>query len=801
MSVLQDIRLAVRLLGRTPVSTAISLLSVALSVGATAVVFAAIKSVLIDPLPYARSEELVLLRSEYPRMQEQSQGDWVVWNDIRELPVRTQTLESIGVYGNAMFDLAGDGRTTPEALYGLRMSANLFRVLGVSPMIGRNVLPEEGVPGHPDVMILSHGLWVRRFNSDRSVIGRAVVVNGRACTVVGVMPPEFNFPMRRGAVRTPSPYVEFWAAPLETPSNPIAGLGAVGRLRPGVSVQQARQDLASISRALEREFPATNRDRVLTANSLRSRTVGSASSGLLLLMAATVLFMLIGCANVANLLLARGFAREGEMAVRLALGAGKARIVRQLLTESCVLAVLGGVCGFLLTVWAWTFLPAIAPVSIPRLAAARSDSSVFVFALALAVLNGLLFGIVPALRMPRWSGLGARGAATGRHDRVRFSLVATEVALAVLLVVVGGQVLSSFVQLVRTDPGFQLDRVLASVVLPAHERYPNQKERGLFYRRMLDSVRGIPGVQSAGTVDALPFSGENHGGSVSAGSQRLTAEIDVAGGDYLQTMGIRLLEGRWFREEEMIASNDSAIVNTLIAEALWPGDSAIGKRVCVHCTPEDPDNWKQVIGVVSNASHRALDEAQMGNVYLAAGAMESAAFLVVRTDRPTGEIGKAIRGAIAALDPNQPVFLSASMRELISDSVADRRFMMVLLAITGSLALMMSAAGVYGVIAYTTSRRTQEIGIRMALGATPSNVVRLVFTQGFRAVALGLAVGLVAAWITKLLLRTAVLGLESSNPASILVAAMLVTATALTACWIPARRAIQIDPMSALRQD
>jgi putative ABC transport system permease protein len=805
MPIVQDVRLALRLLRRAPVPTAIALISIALSVGATAVVFAAIQSVLIDPLPYARPAELVQFRSEYPRMQEQAHGDWVVWNDTRELARRTRTLQAIGVYGNAIFDLQGDANAPPEALYGLRASANLFPVLGVSPMLGRNILSSEDQPGHPDVMILSYGLWVRRFHSDRAVVGRSVTVNGHGCLVVGVMPPAFNFPLRRQAAHTPSPYVEFWAAPLTAPANPGAGLGAVARLRPGVSLQQARQDVASISRGLEHDFPATNRDRVLTLNLLRDRVIGAAARGLWLLMAAAIVFMLIGCTNVANLLLARGRTRRREIAVRVAIGAGHRRIVRQLLTESCVLAVLGGLGGYLLTAAAWRILPAVAPVSIPRLAAARANTAVFGFALALAIVNGILFGTVPALRMAAWRDFGSRGAASGRRDRVRSSLVAAEVALSVLLVVLGGQVLAGFLRLVATDPGFQADRVLASVVLPAPERYRTPEQRSLFYQRILDAVRALPGVVSAGTVDALPFSGENHGGSVSGGespaARPMTAEIDVAGGEYLQTMGIRLLAGRWFREEEMSPSSDSAIVNTLVARRLWPGASAVGQRICVDCTPENPRNWKRVVGVVTNTSHAALDEPRIGNVYLAAGAMRTSVFLVVRTERPAGEIGRAIRRAVAAIDPNQPVFLSASLRDLIADSVAGRRFIVMLLTVTGCLALILSAAGVYGVISYTTSRRTQEIGIRMAVGATPANVFSLIFRQGFLTVAIGLAVGMSASWVCLRSLRGLLPGLESDQALYLWIAAALVTVAAGIACWVPARRATRTDPISALRQE
>jgi predicted permease len=807
MTLMQDLRLAARLMRRAPLASVIALGSIALSVGATAVVFAAIKSVLLDPLPFSRPAELVGFRSEYPAVLQQSIGDWVVWNDAREIDRRTRTLGPLGIFGNAIFDLAGDAGATPEALYGVQMNSNLFRVLGVQPMLGRNMNGEEDAPGHAEVMLLSYGLWVRRFQGDPAVVGRTVTGSGRTCQIIGVMPPGFNFPLRRSAAHTPSPYVEFWMAPFHKSPNPAAGMGAVSRLRSGVTLQQARQDLAAISADLAREFPETNRGRVLDLNGVLEGAVGAAGTRLWLLMAAAVLFMLIGCANVANLLLARGFARQREMAVRLALGARPRRLVRQLFTESCLLAVGGGVAGYLLTAIAWHILPAVAPVSIPRLAAARADGGVFGFAVALAIVNGVLFGIAPALRMAGWAraSIGTRGAASGRRDRVGWLLVSAEVALSLLLVVTSSQVVAGFQHLMAIGPGFQPDHVLASVVLPAPLRYREPERRSAFYHRILDAVRALPGVESAGTTDALPFSGENHGGFLSNAegplAQPLTAEVNVVGGDYLRAMGIRLLEGRWFREEEMNPANDSAIVSTLVAQRLWPGESAIGQRICVFCTPEHPGNWKRVIGVVSGANHIALDEPSTANVYQAADAMQRSVFLVVRSTRPAGEMEKAIRRAIATLDPEQPVLLSASMRELIADSVADRRFVALLLGITGALALLLSTAGVYGVVSYTTSRRTREIGIRMAVGATPGKVLALIFRQGFRAVALGMAAGVAALRATARPLAAALPGVEWRGGGWLWMAGALVIAAAAIACWIPARRATGTDPMAALREE
>jgi putative ABC transport system permease protein len=487
------------------------------------------------------------------------------------------------------------------------------------------------------------------------------------------------------------------------------------------------------------------------------------------------------------------------------MGAGTSRILRQLLTESCLLAVLGGLGGYLLTAAAWKALPAIAPVTIPRLASARADSTILGFALGIAVLNGVLFGMAPALRLARSRAIalrdfGARGLAGGK-DRVRSFLVISEVALSVLLVVAGGQLVGGFAKLISTDPGFQADKLLSSVVLPTPERYPDPAKRGLFYKRILDSVRALPGVESAGTVDALPFSGENHGGIVKLTDDSwIQAEVDVVGGEYLQTLGIRLLKGRWFREEDMSEKSDSVIVSDFVEKHFWPGESALGRRICLFCT-EHLNNWKQIVGVVSGARHIALNEGQLGNVYMAANAMQESYFVVVRTQRPTGEMEKEIRRAIASIDPNQPVFLSTTMTALIADSVADRKFIMLLMAITAGLALIMSAAGIYGVVSYTTSRRTQEFGVRVAVGATPRDLLSLVFSQGFMTVSIGIALGIAAALATMRSLRAFLAGLESTNSSYALMATALVACTAALACWIPARRASRMDPCSALRQE
>lgn len=809
-SFLTDARHALRGIRNTPAAL-IAVASIAVSVGATAVVFAAIKTVLIDTLPYQHADELIQIRTVYPKADRPSQADWMFWKDLQEVIRNNVTLQSIGVYRNALFTLAGDENTFPEALFGERVSASLFPMLGVSPMLGRNILPEEDTAGHSEVIILSYGLWVRHFDSGRGIVGRTIRMNGHDCVVIGVMPGGFDFPLRKTtSVRTPLPYMEFWAPLQIDPGGLENGLGAIGRLRPGVTLAAAQQDLAALGEDLARRFPNTNRDHTFRAGLAKDRALGSASRGLWLLMATALLFMLIGCSNVANLMLARGLSRDREIAVRLALGARPGRIIRQLLTESCVLALLGGLSAYCIVVLAWRVLPAIVPVTIPRLAASRADSTVLVFALGMSLLNGILFGIVPALRAaahPRpvaLAGLGARGAG---GNRLRSGLIAAEVALAMILVILGGQLLASFARLLTTDPGFSQQGLMASVIIPTADQYQRPENRTRFFERILDSVDSIPGVDRVGTVDALPFSGENHGGYVSTTDAAVfnpngqeIAEVDVVSSDYLQAMGARLLEGRWFEQQDMGDKSDFAIVDEFAARRFWPGRSPIGQHVCINCLPGQPRNWRRVVGMVSSMHHMALDGPPSSSVYLAQSALSSASFLLVRTNRPEADMAFAIRRAVSAIDPNQPVFLTASLSSWVADSIADRRFIMTLLAALAFLALAMSAAGVYGVIAYTTSRRTQEIGIRMAVGATPLRIHALIFGQGFLAVAGGLIFGLAAALILLRTLRGWLAGL-GADPIRVIIAIALVTVAAALACWIPARRATQVDPMSALRAD
>ncbi len=793
---------------------AIAIFSIALTVGATSVVYAAVRSVLLAPLPYAHPEELVQIRTDSAGVRP-SQADWVSWHDMQDLGRDSRTLSQVAIFHYSLVSLTGGGNALPEALYGLSVSSNLFPLLGVTPMLGRKIRPEEDRPGN-DVMLLSYGLWVRRFQSDRGVLGRKLEVNGHPCTVIGVMAPGFDFPMRMATtVKTPSRHMDFWASlPVEPArvDRRNTGYGAVARLRRGVSIAEAAQDLSAVSAALEKEYPASNTGRRLSLSPLRERALGLAPAGLALLLAACAVFLLIGCANVANLLLARAAGRDREVAIRLALGASRWQVMRQFLAEAVTLGLLGGFAGWGLAALAWRLLPALSPASIPRLAASRADGAVFVFAVSVSILNSLLFGLAPALNAARRLPAGALreagtgGAIGGTSSRFRALLVAAEVSLAVVLVVIGGTLTGSFVQLLRSDPGFQQDRLLASIVVPTSDEYRTPERRRALFRGILDQVAAIPGVEAAGAVDALPFSGQNNGAAVSgdaaplrrAGEQPV-AEVDTVSAGYLSAMGVRLRQGRLFGEEDVEQARPVALINQAAADLLWPGVSPLGKRICVNCSPEKPAQWKEVVGVVGDIRHSGLEDRSNPQVYLAAGALESAQFLVVRTARPAAELVRAIRGAVAAADPRQPVFLSATMSSLIADSVSDRRFIMMLLASTAGLALLLASAGVYGVISYITSQRTREIGVRMALGATPAQVGSLVFLQGMRWVVAGCVLGLIAAFALERALRSVLAGLGGGGGQWVAPALGVVAAAAALACWAPARRATRVDPIRALR--
>ena len=813
---MNDFRHALRLFRRTPALTFVSVLSLALTIGTTAVVFTAFKAVLLNPLPYSRPEELLLLSSGG------AAAHWVSWSDMQDVARRNRSFQSVATYHYSLLNLKGDGSNPPQALYGLRVSANLFRTLGVAPLIGRDILPQEDQPGRNHQIILSYGLWKSRFAADANVLGRTLSGNGIDYTVIGVMPPGFDFPLRLATtVRTPAPYMEFWTPEGQDPAKDDrngTGFAAIARLRPGVTPGQAVQDLGSIARDLEREYPRSNKDRRIDALPLEPYTLGNSRPALLILMAAAALFMLIGCSNVANLLLSLSVARRREIGMRLALGAPRARIVRQLMSESAVLALAGGVCAWMLTEVAWTLLPAIVPQNIPRLITASVDWRVFAFTLAVALANGMLFGIVPALRATYHVSAdalresGGRGSIGPGRNRMRFGIVSAEIALTLVLVVAGVQLASAFVRTMRRGVGFEPDHVLASIIVPLGPQYTGNNgsdpdARSVFWRKVLDGARQLPGVESAGAVDALPFSGQNHGAyagtadrAYASHTSENVAEFDKVSANYLQTMGVQLLAGRWLTDAD---ENNPvpAIIDQNAAQRFFPGRDPLGQRICIDCTAGEPPNWKQVVGVVSAIHHHSLEAASEPQIYSAEGALRNAQFLVMQVRGRTFDVAAPLRRMVAGIDAGVPIYLSEDMAGLIADSVGEGRFVMAGLAITALLALMLAAAGVYSVVSWAASQRTREIGIRVALGPTRSDIEALIVGEGLKMVATGVGIGIIGALAITRLLHGLLEELNATDPLSIAVASGAVTLIALLATFVPARRATRLDPMAALRQE
>jgi predicted permease len=810
--VLQDVAYAWRVFRRAPAVAGSAVLSIAVTVGLGAVVFTAAEAVLLKPLPYQRPQDLVQL-SSVGRL-----APWVSWSDMQDVARRARSFSSVGVYHYALLNLKGTGGSLPEALYGLYVSASLFPTLGVTPMIGRNILPEEDQPGRNHEIVLSYGLWKRLFGGDRNVIGRSLTANGYEYRIIAVMPAGFDFPLRLATtVRTPSPYMEFWAPIGQDAAHDErrnTSYGAVARLRAGVSEAEADQELASIAKVLGAEYPRSNQDRPIRLVRLVKRTLSGPRASLGVLMAAAVLFLLIGCSNVANLLLARSLARRHELAVRSALGASRWRILRQLMTESCVLAAAGGVLGYLLAFGAWRALPAVVPQNVPRLAEAAVDWRVFLFALAAAIGNGVLFGIAPA-----WDGAGVeageglrgtggRGWTSGVRDRARTAIVIAEVAFTVVLVVAGVQLGYAFVHLMSGGVGFEPKGLLASIIVPQGPEYQNAGHWEAFYRRLVDRARALPGVESAGVVDALPFSGENNGAYVrtddmpaSVAKDREIAEYDLVSAEYLQTLGVRLLRGRWFTRAEEDRAPDAVLIDERAARTFFSGRDPVGRRICVNCTEGQAPDWKRVIGVVSSIRHASLDAAPDAEIYAAGGALTAAQFLVLRVRGRATDLVTPLRELVTGIDPAVPVYLSAEMTALIGDSVQDRRFLVLLLALTAMLALLLAAGGLYGVVSYTASMRTREIGVRMALGASRGDVRSLVLLDAMGMTAGGVAIGVAGAIAATRVLSGMLAGLGPAGAGSVIFGAGIVTVTAAAASLIPARRAMRVDPMVALRHE
>ena len=804
----QDLSYGLRVLLKQPGFTAVAVLALALGVGANSAIFTIINAVLLRPLPFDDPGRLVVVWQTNP--QRDSFQGLVSPPDLGDWQRQCRSLEQLAAFMPRGVSLTGVA--DPEHLPGSHVSANLFPLLGVEPLLGRNFRPAEDGPQGDRVVIVSYGFWQRRFGGAPDLIGKTLTLNGAAHTVVGVMPPAFQFPVQG---QFPIPPSELWLPLGLDPglvSRESRDLFTVGRLKPTTTLAQAQAELAAIARQLEQQYPQSNAGLGVSVVGLHEQIVKGLRPALLVLLGAVAFLLLIACANVSNLLLARAAARRKEIALRAALGAGQRRLLRQLLTESLLLALLGGACGLALAVWTVDVLAGALPATMARAGEVSVDRQVFGFTLIVSLLTGLIFGLAPAWQAARLDlnealkeggGQGPGGAGPMRLLRL---LVVGEVALALVLLVGAGLLIRSFHRLQQVSPGFNPERVVAVpfVLLPA--RYRDGNARAAFVEQVLQRVKALPGVQSAGVVTTLPFSGDFSTRTFTVeGRPPAAGESDVANQraatpDYFRAMGIPLVKGRAFTAHDTFDAPAVVIINETMARQYFPGADPLGKRIVSPAGPGG--DVMTVVGVVGDVKNARLDEEPKPEFYYSYFQNRSPFMvLVVRTATEPQALIAALRREVWAVDKDLPLANIATLEQLLGKTVAQRRLTMLLLGAFAAVALALAALGVYGLMSYAVAQRQHEMGIRLALGARAADVIGLIVGEGMALALLGLALGLAAALGLTRLMASLLFGVTPSDPATFAAVALLLTLVALLACWLPAWRVAKVDPLVALRYE
>ena len=796
----QDLRYGVRMLLKKPGFTLIAVLTLALGIGANTAIFSFVNNLLLRPLPFSEPEQLVRVyekRIRQGRIRNPVSGpDFLDWRQQQSV------FQQMAAFDNGSANLTGMGE--PEQLTGLRITADLLTLLRVSPARGRAFAPEEFKPDSTDAVIVSHGLWQRRFGGKNDIIGQSLTLNGRSRTVVGVMPQEFQFFDKD---------VEFWSPLFINPQSNRAdhAFNVIARLKAGLTLVQAQAEMETIAARLEQQYPDLNTGHNVNVFPLHDETVGNLSHGLWVLMGAVGFLMLIACTNVANLLLARTVVRSREMAIRAALGAHSWRVIRQLLTESLLLATSGGALGLLLGYLGINLLIALSPDNTPRLHEVRLDFTVLGFTLLLSLVTGIIFGLLPAFQSAKPDLTEAlkesnRGsvAAFQRH-RARSLLVIAEVAIALVVLTGAGLMVRSFVQLRAVNPGFNQENVLTVQLSLVGSKHRGPQMQTAFVERALERLGTLPGAQSAGAVVALPFGrfpGGGRGFEIENRPQQpdeiRNARFNSCSPNYFRTLDTPLLKGRDFTARDAQGEPEVAIINESMARRYWQAEDPLGHRI--RLTGNNP--WRTIVGVVGDVHSKELKVEPGPEMFFPFQQSPFPVFsLMVRAvDDPKSLIG-AVRSEIRGIDPDLPVSEIATMEELVTVSIAPQRLNTFLIGLFSALALTLAAIGIYGVMSYAVTQRTQEIGIRLALGAKPDDVLKLVVKQGMALVLIGIAVGLTASFGLTRLLKTLLFTVSPTDPLTFTVIPLSLTLVALFACYLPARRAAKVDPLIALRAE
>ena len=813
----KDIRYGIRGLLKRPGFTIVAIITLALGIGANTAIFSVVNAVVLRPLPYAEPDRLMTLWETMPGSDQRSvaPGNFVDWR------TQNKTFQDMAATFYANFNLTSDGE--PDRIDGATITSNLMSVLGASAQLGRTFQPDDDEHQDRSVVLISDGLWKRRFGADQNVVGRSITIDETPHTIVGVMGRGFQFPNRsdlwvlgrnRGAVPT--------SLISQVPTNDWVHerdahfIRVIGRLRPGVTLSQAQSDIAAISRKAEQDFPKTNSGLGSNVVPLHAQVVGDVRAMLFILLGAVGFVLLIACTNVANLMLARGTQRNRELAIRAAVGATRRRLIRQLLTESLLLSVVGGLAGLLVSIWAVAVFVKLSPGDIPRLNEASVDFRLLGFTLLVSLLTGLGFGLLPAFQSTRTNlntslKEGGTKASEGRQRRgVRNILVVTEIALAQVLLVGAALLAISYVRVTQIKPGFNPDRVLTAKIAPSNKKYPDSKSRSAFYTTVLEHLQGLPGVESAGMVMSLPLTGSsmNRGFRVEGrpeprADENVTMDFQIVSPGYFSTLEIPIKRGRGLNETDIETSQHVIVINDTMARRYWPNEDPIGKRLAIGESSKDT-SWRTIVGVVSDNRHASLSEPPVPTAFIAYRQdFESWPRMgfVIKAKTDAASLTSVVRKELAEIDRAQPVYAIEPMENLLRTSVAQRRFIMLLLGSLSAIALALAMVGVYGVISFSVSERTQEIGIRMALGARAADVLRMVLGQGMRVAVIGIVIGLAAAFALTRLLSSMLFEVSPTDLRTFSIVAALLGGIALFACFIPARRATKVDPLVALRYE
>jgi len=807
-TLIKDLKYGVRGLLKRPGFTIIALITLALGIGANTAIFSVVNAVLLRPLPFHNPEQLVIVWEDatfagFPR-NTPAPANYVDWK------TQNQSFADMAASYETSFNITGDGE--PERVQAYSVSANYFPLFEVQPLLGRNFLPEEDRPGLDKVAVLSYSLWQSRYGSDRNIINRDIHLNGQKYTIVGVMPSSFQFLHQE---------TRLWV-PLGLTQEELANRGGhylevVARLKPDVSLSQAKADMSAVMRRISTDHPAETFDGKLGSIvvPLRDQFVGAARGSLIVLLVAVAFVLLIACANVAGLLLARAVGRRREIALRMALGAGRGRVVRQLLTESLLLATVAGVLGSVLAYWSFSFLQGLVPTEMALSASLKLDTRILIFTLAISIITGIIFGLVPALQAANFDLNDALKQSSTRataSGRLRSTLIVCEVALSLVLLIGAGLLIQTLFQLFRQYSVLEPEKVLTMRTILPREKYKEPQQRDNFYQQVLQRVEHLPGVVAAGYTTSVPLSWK--GGTSGFYPEGLKAPVPGMAYDanhrqitrnYLQTMNIPLRQGRYFDARDNAKSMPVAIINETMARQYWLGENALGRRFKLG-GPEDNVPWIEIVGIVADVRQMGLDEAVKAEMYLPYQQITDSPWyiprdLAIRTTGDTSSLVSSVRQIIREVDPDQPVSNVATMADLLGEEAAQRRMGMIMLVGFAALALLLASLGIYGVLAYFVTQHTNEIGVRQALGATPRNILFLVLRKGMGLTLVGVGIGLAAAFALTRLMSSMLFGVKAADPLTFVSVPLLLIVVALLACYLPARRATKVDPLVALRYE